>query len=421
LTYDTNITRVPNNAIAEWTQSLIGGFFYQERTVDLKARISAEVERRDYIKNVFGDQNAFFVNGAAVWTISPQQFNWTVEDVARQVRVDITRADTPSNRANSNTLSTGPDFTLRMSFTDAAAIGARFGRFDIEGPGDNVRYSAYARWLHRVSAPTTVSLNYQTERVYPQETPQYAKVSREELFIRYDTRFSSVDSMTIDLGATSSTGEGAGYQTGQLARLSVKRQITAGSTLAASLAEEYSDTSSDLLKGVTGTTGPTGPGSSPATDVVTSDTYYSKHGDLTYDNKDGVLGYSLRGYARRVDFQQLPQDYDEHGGRFTLTWLFSGETQIRAYTDYVKRVFRNSVNGPGPGGGPAVTPINQTDTERTTSVSVNYRLTRNVNASVEGTRIGRASTEPTNNFVDWRVILFLGYSTGPLYAVQPRR
>jgi hypothetical protein len=418
LTHDTNITRVPNDPVAEWTQSLIGGFFYQERTVDLKARIAAEVERRDYIKNSFGDENAFFVNGAAVWTISPQQFNWTVEDVAHQVRVDITRADTPSNRVNSNALSTGPDFTFRMSSTNSAAIGARYGRFDIRGPGDNVRYSAYARFLHRVAAPTTVSLNYQPERVYFQEPAQYAKVSREELFIRYDTRFSSVNSMTIDLGATRITPEGAKDQTGGLARLSVTRQITPGSALAASLAEEYSETSSDLLKGVTGTTGPTGAGSAPATDVVTSDTYYSKRGDLTYNNQDGFFGYSVRGYARRVDFQQLPQDSEERGGRFTLTWLFSGETQIRAYTDYVKRVLQNSVNGSG-GGGPF--PVNETDRERTTSVGVNHRLTRNVNASVEGVRIGRASTAPSNTFVDWRVILFLGYSTGPFYTVQPRR
>jgi hypothetical protein len=141
--------------------------------------------------------------------------------------------------------------------------------------------------------------------------------------------------------------------------------------------------------------------------VVTSDTYYSKSGDLIYTNQDGIFGYNLRGYARRIGYQQqLTRNYDEHGGRFSLTWLFSGETQIRAYTEYLKRIFRN---------------FDQQDTERTSGVGVTYRLTRNVNLTVEGARFERASTALLSNFVDWRAMLLLGYSTGPLYTVQSRR
>lgn len=405
LTYDSNIARVPNNALNEWTQSLIGGLAFQERSVDLNARVSAEVEWRDYIFNRYSDGEAYFVNGAAVWTILPQQFSWTVEDVSRQVLVDVTAPDTPANRANSNALSTGPDFTFRLNPTNSAAIGARYGRFDIAGPGDNVRYSAYARLLRRVSEPTTVSLNYEPSRVYFDEPALYTKVSREDLFVRYDTRF-ALNSVTIDLGASRITRDGAEDLSGPLARLLVAYQLTSSSALRASLAEEYSETSSDLLKGVTSTTAPTDAARRGTTDAVTNDIYYSKSGDLTYTNQDGIFGYNLRGYARRVDYQQLLQDYDERGGRFGFTWFVSGETQIRVHTEYLKRIFRD---------------FDQTDTESTASVGVTYRLTRNVNVSLDGARIERASTAPTNNFVDWRAVLLLGYSTGPLYAVQSRQ
>jgi len=402
LTYDSNISSVPKDAIAEWTQTLIGGFAYQERSADLNARILAEVRWHDYYRNAYSDNKTVFVNGTAVWTISPQQLVWTVEDVSHQVRLDVAAADTPTNRANANTLSTGPDLTFRMNPTNTAAIGARYGRFDIVGPGDNVRYSGYARWLHRVSALTTMSLNYEPSRVYYQEPPLYSKTSREDWFIRYDSRF-SYDSVTIDLGASRLTQDGAESPSSRLARFSAAHFFTSRSVLNASFAREYSEASADLLRGATGTAAPTDAEPPPAADVFTSDGHYLKSGELTYRNQDGIFGYNLRGYARRIDYLQLPRDYDEQGGAFGFSWLSSGQSRIRAYTNYLKRNFRE---------------VDRQDTERTTGVGVTSRLTPNMNLTIEGTRIERASTSTLDNFVDWRVMLLLGYSTGPLYTVS---
>jgi hypothetical protein len=419
LTHESNMTRTPV-PVADWTRSLIAGFLYQERTIDLIARVSAEVEWRDYLKNSFADENLFFVNANAVWTILPKQFNWTFEDVARQVRVDVTSADTPSNRANSNTLNTGPDFTLLLNPGNSAVIGARYGRFDIaEATGDNVHYTVYGRFLHQLSEPTTVSLNYRLDRGYFKQPALYSQVTQQDGFIRYDTRFTTLSSMTIDFGLTRIAQDGTEDLPGRLFRLTARRQITAGSSLALLLAQEYSSTSTDLLRGVTSVTAQSAE-TPPATAVITTDTYYSTRGDLTYANQDGFLGTSLNGYARRVDYRQLPQDYDEFGGRLTLTWLFSGETRIRANTEYVQRIFKNSISESGGGASP-VTPTNQTDKESITSLGVDYKLSRNVTGAVEGSRLSRASTEPSSNFVDWRLMLFLGYSTGPLYMLHARR
>jgi len=188
LTHESNINRVPNDAIAEWTQSLIGGFAYQERTVDLNARVSAQVEQRDYLRNTYRDDKAYFVNGVAIWAISPRQFTWSVEDLASQVRLDITTPETPNNRTNANSLSTGPDFLLRLDPANTAAIGARYRRFDIAGPGDNNGYSAYARLLHQASALTNLSLNYQAIRVNFQDPSSFNNFLREEWFLGFDTR-----------------------------------------------------------------------------------------------------------------------------------------------------------------------------------------------------------------------------------------
>ena len=404
LTYDSNITHVPNQASAEWTQSLIGGFAYQERTVDLNARIFAQVEQRDYLRNTYSDDRSYNVNGVAAWTISPRQFTWSVEDVAQQVRLDITTPDTPNNRANANSLGTGPDLLLRLDPVNTAAIGARYGRFDISGPGDNNSRSAYARLLRQVSVLTKLSLNYEAIRVNFQDPSSFNNFLREEWFFGYESRL-SLGSVAVEAGTSHITREGAKELNGRLVRLTLSRQLTSDSSVQASLARQYSDTGSDLL--AVGATQLTSVSFSTPSTVVTEDVYYSKYGDLAYVNRAGPIGFALRGYTRSIDYEQLNDlDFDELGGRIEATWIYSGGVRIGSYTEYLRRTFLNH---------------DQRDTTRNSGVGVTYSLNRNVNITVQGARLEQSSNVPSNNFVDRRVMVVLAYSSGPLYTVQSRR
>jgi hypothetical protein len=405
LAYDSNITRVPSGEVAEFTQTLLGGFAYQERSVDSTARVLAQVERRDYLRKTYTDDYALFVDAAGAWAIVPKLFSWNIQDVARQARIDLTAPDTPSNRTNVNFLSTGPDFTFRLGPANTAAIGAAYGRLDVaNASGDNERYSGYARWLHPLSAQTTLSANYEAIRVDFQDPISFTNYRQEDAFLRYETH-ASFNTLTIDAGASRVTPDGAKELTGPLARLKLWRQLTSESSLWAALESLYSNTGNDLLAAVvTSPTRPVGSGPLPATIVITNDVYYSKRGDIAYENQGGYLGFALRGHARNVDFQEQNQnDFDEYGGRIEGTWLFTGEARIRAYTDYLKRTFSNT---------------GQTDTANNSGVAVTYGLTRNVNITVEGARLEQSSTLPGNNFVDRRVVLFLTYSSAPLYSVR---
>src|SRR3990167_2111834 len=93
-----NITRVPVNERKETIHSLLAGFIYVEETRDLVARVLAQAEYRDYLKDVYDDETVFNLNSSLVWMISPRRFQWTLEDSYRQTLVDSTAVDTPSNR-----------------------------------------------------------------------------------------------------------------------------------------------------------------------------------------------------------------------------------------------------------------------------------------------------------------------------------
>jgi hypothetical protein len=412
VTHTSNSFRVPSDPRADWIEVPSGRLGYLENTVDVSSLIRAQVERRNYVRDTFGDDTGVRLNGALLWRIFPRQITWAVEDVASEIRIDASTPDTPANRTQTNSLSTGPDFTFRMSQSADLVVGARYGRFDIRGPGDSQRYTAYGRWLERISGPTTLSLNYEASRTHFEPPSLFDRHHRENLFARFDTRSLDMrsyrNSMTIDLGATRVTRSGEETVSRPLARLSAVHQLNSESMIRAYLSEEMSDNYSDLIQTVNAPTGGTVQGALAGSFVASTDLYRSQRGDLTYDvNSGGRFGYTLQGYARRIAYvQSQSRDYDERGVRVTWTWLSLAGTQIGAYGDYLKRTF--------------VT-LDQKDSERSSVLRATYLLSRSVNVAVEGGRFSRDSTATQTNFVDRRVMLTLSYSSGVIRTVDYTR
>jgi hypothetical protein len=410
LAHNSNIARVETNPQSEWSQALMAGLSYRENTIDVTARVLGQMERRRFYNHTFSDDTGGFLDGAAVWTILPRRFTWAVEDAFRQVLLNITAPDTPTNRTKSNSLSTGPDFTFPLSSTNSAVIGGRYGRIDIENSiNDNRRYTAYVRGVHALSAQTKLSLNYEAGRAYFEPGAQvFPKILREDWFGRYENR-SSANSTTVDVGTSRVTRYGGpALEGGRLARLTLSEAFSSQSTLRLALSDQISDTYTDLIAGVVSSTAPreTGVVALSGSAFASGDLYHSKRGDLAYVNNDGRFGYTLQAYGRRVDFVTLSQDYHEKGGTFLWTWLYSGAMRFNATADYTKRTFES---------------LDREDKDRNFGAGVTYRLNQNVTIAMEGGRTERESTKASSSFVDNRVMLLLGYSTGPLYTVQSRR
>ena len=414
LAHDSNITRSSTDPHADWTETLFGGIAYVERTVDFTARLFAQVERRNFVRNAYQDDTFFFLNGAAVWAIVPQQFSWTVEDIATESFLTLTAPDTPANRTKTNFLSTGPEFTFRVNPTNMPVIGARYGRYDIEGPGDNQRYTGYARWLHQLSEPEKLSLNYEVTRADFTPPALYPNFLRQDRFLRYE-RLSPLNSLILDGGTTHIRRYGGDETNGRLARVTALHTLTSESAVRLLLSDQISDAATDLIRGVPNAATTMIPATSVETaaaapltgsNVTTGDVYRSRRGELTYVAQSGRIAYNLQGYTRRVDYATLDQDdYHEAGGRLTLTWIQTGALRIYAYADYVKRAFPN---------------LDERDTDRTSTLGVTYRLAPSLFVSAESGRIERESNFPQLSFLDRRVSLLLGYSTGLPYSPYRR-
>jgi hypothetical protein len=431
LTHNSNIARTQTDPKEEWTQALIAGLAYQENTLDVTTRVLAQVERRHYYRHRFSDETSGIFDGSMVWNVLPRRLAWTVEDVFREIQVDITAPNTPSNLTKANALNSGPDFTLPLSSTNKAVIGARYGRIDIKDSIlDTERYTGYVRAVHMSSPQTTLSLNYEAARVYFEPGAQtFEKINREDWFGRFDNN-SPLNSTTIDLGTSRVTPYGSPRnclvssvtpapppcsaplsQGTRLARLTLSQALSAQSRLRVSLSDQISDTYTDLMANLAGSTLPTDarlPASSTPSagaSFASSDTYRSKLGSLAYVNTSGHFVYTLQAYERRVDFT-LGQDFNERTAGLAWTWLYSGAMSFNASAAYVKRAFDG---------------LDRQDTGRVFGAGVFFRLNRNVSITMQGDHTEQQSTIDARSFVDNRVMLLLSYSTGPVYQVMSRR
>lgn len=406
LSYDSNLGKTSVDPRADVTQQLFGGFAFEERGPELYARLLAQAERRNFVHNTFADDTGFYLNSAALWTISPQQFTWSFEDVFQEVNVTLSSPDTPANRTKTNSLDTGPEFSFRVTPASTPIIGARYGRYDVQGSGgDSERYTGYARWLHQISASTTLSLNFAATRIY--YDPPALDLSREDLFFRYEGA-SPLSRQMLDLGTTRVVQYGGQERSGRLARYTAQLSLTPESALRVFLTDHISDTYSDTVQVFSIPIVQEEAAAAPlvSASVSTAELYHSRRGNLAYAKRADPLGFDLQAYVRRVDYLSVPQDYDERGGRFRVSWLFTVEAQTYAFTQYTWRSFPQ---------------IPEEDTDRNTGVGVIYKPGRSLSLTVEVGRESRESTAPLSAYVNRRAMLVLGYSTGPLFSPRSRR
>lgn len=429
LAYDSNINRVETNPQSDWTRGLTGIFFLRENTVDLTARVDAQIEQRHFYYSSYNDDIIGFVDGSGVWTLSPRRLTWSVDDIFRMVQKDLTAPNTPSNLTQSNTLSTGPDYTLSISSTNSVVIGGRYGRFDIKyDPRDNQRLTGYVRGVHALNSQANLSLNYEGTHMYFNPGAfTFTKLFRQDVFGRFESR-SGANRASLDLGTTwvtqygdtstapqcqgttppstspspppSSSCGASSLGPERFARLTFLQNVSSQSWIRVLYSQQVSDTFSDLLLGVISSTAPRDPPvvvpASPT--FASAELYRSQRGELAYSNSDGRFAYTLQGYGRRIDFVSSDQnDFNETGGAFLWGWVISDAIRLSVSAYSNRRLY---------------TSIDRRDLDRDYTVRGTYRVNGNISASMYVERVERQSTVAFNSYVDNRVGVSLSYVSG---------
>lgn len=404
--HSSNITRTPTNEKSDWINTFIAGIAYRDIGPELATHVVGQVEEVDYHKDTFDDGPQYYLDAAAIWTISPRRLTWTLEDRYSQARLNVAAQDTPTNRVGANVFATGPDVFLRFGALNTMVIGARYGQMYFGGnDADNSRYAGYGRWLYQMDSATTVSLNYEGLKVEFDNDIANVNYTRRDAFLRLDIR--PVPShFTLDLGSTRIERERGDEVDGSLARLSWLRQINSGSFLNVTVSREYSDAAMQLLSTVTNPAEAPVPSAGSVSiangqDVVSGDVFYARRAEVAYSNVGPQFGFNVRAFRRHFDYQISDQDRNETGGRVEITHNPEGTFVSSIYGEFQKTNFLNFVRD---------------DNDRTLGVRLLYRSTRTLTFGLEGANMRRRSTDPSFEFTDTRVLVSVIYSSSSLFT-----
>ncbi|MHB8624054.1 MAG: hypothetical protein ACYC9J_13830 [Sulfuricaulis sp.] len=406
-TRSDNISHVPTGQREDWINSYLAGFAYQENSADLVAHILAQGEFDTYRNHTYNNQSLYYLDSDAVWTISPQRFTWTAQDTARQILINPTAVNTPTNQTHVNVLSTGPDVLLRFSPVQSAALGARAG-YVYTGSLDNdsKRFNGTAGWLYQSSSETTYSLNYQPLVVRFNNSTLNDNFTQQDSFVRGDYH-PALSQYVLDLGVSKihrDFGKGASKT---LARFTWNRELTPESAFGLTASRDFSDTGTDILAASQTTTShtvavqPPVPNTVLSSNVLTSDVYFAKREQIFYNRHSSEFGAQFTLTRSNLAYLTNPLDSNETDARLQLDYFYSEVTTASVFTEYTKTKYLD---------------LSRNDTDKDSGILFGYRLSRTLSLGLEARHTTANSTDPSVIFKENRIVLSLLYSTGSLFT-----
>lgn len=400
--YSDNIRLAPSNGQHEWINTATLGVAYQERGPSLLANMTLEAQYLDYHNDTYGDGPRYYANAAALWAISPQRFHWVLIDRAEQTILNSSLQATPDNLTNTNVVSTGPDFFLRLGSVNTLALEARYGRASYEvGETSNNRYSGATRWLYTANSNMTYSANYEYLQVVYDNDVLNENYRRHDAYLRSDYHQANTV-ILLDAGATKIYKERGGEISGPTFRLTATQRITPESTAGIHLASEFLDPSMSLLgTAVSPNLDVLSTPAMPVTHDAVGDIYNTKRADIFYNRTGTDIGFGMTIYYREIDYDVTPLDRVETGGYTDLTLNPSGLFSTSVYGSYQYIRYQNVVRD---------------DQDTQIGIRMAYRMTRNLSSTLDVHRFWRNSTDPIQEYVDHRLLVSLIYVSNPMLS-----
>jgi hypothetical protein len=410
--YTDNMQRLPANPQEEWTNSVSAGVAYRDDSPELAANVRAQVEHRDYTREIYPDETVGYLASAAVWTVVPRRLQWAFVDRLDQLPQSATSAFTPANRDTVNVIETGPDVLVSLNPVDVLVLGARAGNTWMkEGDADHDRFAAIFRWRHQIDATSQFSLNLQGQKIAYTDAPatptDRQDYLREDLYLRYDRR-QPWSRLVLDLGGTRIMPEdGVEDLHEPLLRLNLARRLSSDSAVGLSLGHETMEVGTALLAGVADPTLPepiSAPVAVPA-DLAAGDVFVSRHGEVFYNRSGPYVGVRADAFQRDLDYQTLLPDRIETGARLQVAYNFTPTLTAGAYGGALKTEYQE---------------VGRLDRDVSYGVVLTYRLSTALTLGLEGSHTERVSSDPLADYQETHGLVRFMYSSNPLFTPAAR-
>lgn len=395
--YTDNINLATDSlAQEEITDAVIVQLSYRERrSKELSATIDAQVERRNYRRHTLEDESLFSLNSDLTWSILPQRLSWNLQDIFRQERIDPQEVLSASNRQDVNTLSTGPNISIRINPLNTFNVNARYSNIYYEElDTDNNRLSAVANWSRRLAPRKTFSANIESTTVNYNDDA-YIDYDQIDMFLRYSVQPARTEYL-LDAGVSYIDYQKGNDVEGLLTRFTLDSSLTSSSNVRLIVNASISDAGHEPIGGT---------GEALASeailgeDVGSPNVFFEKRVDLEYSRRERAISSSISLFFRDRDYKESTDVFEQsdlanHGASVTIEADLLRATRFLFEATYSKSKY--DLGG-------------REDIDKTSRVSLIRRISRKINLLLEMGLQSRVSSSYLDEYKERHGLISISY------------
>lgn len=395
-----NITRVAEDEIDETIGAVGVELDWREDSNRLEADVGVDLSYFEYFDDTYDSEVVGTANGTVRFGIVPDRFKWMVQDSFGQAQSDPFAPITPDNREDLNYFSTGPELILPLG---SAAILRAFGVFSDTAyevsPLDSEQTTAGLAVIRQSSGNQEYGLNAVTRSV-DFDDENAGDYDQDSAFFSYSVEGSRTD-LSADIGYSwlrPATGEDGG---GLLFNFTMRRELSAGSSLNLTLGRDFSD-SGNSLRGALEEDAVGGPDVS-----ASSDPFESRTVQLRWDFMRRRTGVNLG-----VGFTEDAYETQTQLDRKRLTYTAVVTRQMRPTIDFELAAALNDEEFANAG---------VTSDEFNLTARLNWRAGRTLTWSLSYEHADRSTSDGGTEFTENRAFVRVAFSPRGMPATRPRR
>ena len=194
-----------------------------------------------YLQGAYSNQVLGRFDGLATAKLWADRLRWVVADDYGDMQIDPFSALTPSNLQRVNVFTTGPDLTLRPSYSTFINVDARYTQNSYQSsPFDGHDLLGSAAVGRQLSELASLALVVQAEELRFDNTIVNTNFDRRAAYGRYVIKGART-SIDAQLGVTQANDVGSSWRTSPLLRLLLTRQISPFSIVTLTGGREFTD------------------------------------------------------------------------------------------------------------------------------------------------------------------------------------
>lgn len=245
--YTDNYGREREELESETTNSVAGGVVAVENSETLDLLFDLNASKLNYKNNPEDNETVYQLVTNAEWRIVQDTLTFRLDDVFDRVRIDSTEGDTPDNEEDVNVFSAGPELQIALGSTSDFVAEYRYlnNYFEVSD-ADSEGSLGILRLLHQSSPDSTISLNFEENRLYHKDPEGADDYITKYLYLEYQKE-TGTNIFVFDIGQSILQTEGSEETSSTTGALRFERTVTPEASWLLGYSRAYAN-SADVLE-----------------------------------------------------------------------------------------------------------------------------------------------------------------------------